>query len=72
MSDEIIEELWRIKDEIAREHGYNVESLAAYFQGKERTGERQVMDLQSMKKAAGQGKSPTPSSSGASRPRGGS
>ena len=37
MPDEIIEELWRIKDEIAREHGYDIESLAAYLQSKERT-----------------------------------
>lgn len=72
MSDEIIEELWLVKDEIAREHGYDVESLAAYFQGKERTGERQVVDLQSMRKVAEQGKSPTPSSSGASGPKGSS
>ena len=31
MPDEIIEELRRIKDEIAREHGYDVGSLAAYL-----------------------------------------
>lgn len=68
MSDEIIEELWRIKDEIAREHGYDVGSLA-YLQSKERTEGRQVVDLQSLKKAAGQDESP-PSSSGASRPKG--
>ncbi len=29
MADEIIEEVWRIKGEIAREHGYDVERLAA-------------------------------------------
>lgn len=69
MSDGIIEELWRIKDKIAREHGYDVGSLAAYLQSKERTEGRQVVDLQSLKKAAGQDESP-PSSSGASRPKG--
>ena len=38
MADEIIEELWRVKDEIAREHGYDVDRLAAYFRrrGRER------------------------------------
>ena len=37
MSDEIIEELWRIKDTIAREHGNDVRKLAAYLQdGKRR------------------------------------
>lgn len=32
MSDEIIEELWQIKDSIAREHGNDVRKLAAYLQ----------------------------------------
>ena len=38
MADEIIEEVWRIKDEIAREHGYDVARLGAYFRrlGRER------------------------------------
>ena len=31
MSDEIIEELWLIKDSIAREHDYDIESLVAYL-----------------------------------------
>ena len=35
MADEIIEEVWRIKDEIAREHGYDLDRLGAYFQGRE-------------------------------------
>ena len=35
--DEIIEELWRIKDSIAREHGNDVRKLAAYLRdGKRR------------------------------------
>ena len=36
MADEIIEEVWRIKDEIAREHGYDLDRLGAYFRGRER------------------------------------
>ena len=35
MPDEIIEELWGIKDSIAREHGNDVRKLAAYLQGGE-------------------------------------
>lgn len=31
MADEIIEKVWRIKDEIAREHGYDVGRLGAYY-----------------------------------------
>ena len=45
MSDTIIEELWRIKDGIAQEHGYDVRALAAYLQNKERTKSRQVVNL---------------------------
>ncbi len=36
MSDEIIEELWKIKDSIAREHGNDVRKIAAYLEGRER------------------------------------
>ena len=35
MPDEIIEELWGIKDSIAREHSNDVRKLAAYLQGGE-------------------------------------
>ena len=33
MSDEIIEELWRAKEDIAREHGNDVRKLASYLHG---------------------------------------
>lgn len=57
MSDEIIEELWRIKDSIAREHGYDIEALAAYLRSKKRAEGQQVVDLSAMKKTAEQGTS---------------
>ena len=38
MPDEIIEELWRIKDDMAREHGNDVRKLATYLQGKQPRG----------------------------------
>ena len=57
MSDEIIEELWRIKDSIAREHGYDIEALAAYLQSKEKAEGRQIVDLCAIKKTAEQGDS---------------
>ena len=31
MSDEILEEVWRIKDEIAKEHGYDIVALGNYY-----------------------------------------
>ena len=36
MPDEIIEELWKIKDSIAKEHGNDVRKIAAYLQGRKR------------------------------------
>lgn len=57
MSDEIIEELWRIKDSIAREHEYDIEALVAYLQSKEKAEGRQIVDLSAMKKNAEQGAS---------------
>ena len=55
MSDEIIEELWRIKDSIAQEHGYDIEALVAYrVQSKEKAEDRQIVDLSAMKKTAEQ------------------
>ena len=51
MTDEIIEELWRIKDNIARDHGYNLDTLVAYLRSKERSGDHPVID--SMEKGVG-------------------
>ena len=38
MSDEVIQELWKFKDRIALEHGYDIDVLVAYLQSKERPG----------------------------------
>lgn len=45
MPDEIIEELWRIKDGIAREHGYDVRRLAAYLQSGKRAERERTVDM---------------------------
>ena len=45
MSDEIIEELWRIKDGIAREHGYDVRRLATYLQSEKRVERERAVDV---------------------------
>lgn len=37
MTDEIIKELWGIKDDIARDHGYDLDQLVADLRSKERT-----------------------------------
>jgi hypothetical protein len=63
MSDEIITELWQIKDSIAREHGYDLEALVAHFQTKKRPEGQRVVDLRAIRGAAEQG------AAGDARPR---
>ena len=50
MSDEVIEELWRIKDDMGREHGYDVARLATDLQRRQREGGHQVVDLRALRK----------------------
>lgn len=45
MPDEIIEELWRIKDGMAREHGHDVRKLAAYLQNDRRAEDERTARL---------------------------
>jgi hypothetical protein len=55
MSDEIIKELWQIKDSIAQEHGYDLEALVAHLQTKKRSEGQRIVDLRAIKGAAEQG-----------------
>jgi hypothetical protein len=55
MADEIITELWAIKDGIARQHGYDIDALIAHLQETGRAKNRQVVDLSARKRAAEQG-----------------
>ena len=52
MPDEIIKELWQIKDDIAREHGYDIRALVAHLQSKKRAKGQHVVDLHSQRRAA--------------------
>ena len=52
MSDEIIREVWHIKDAISREGNYNPRSLGDLLRKRQNTGTRQVVDLSSRRKAA--------------------
>ena len=54
MPDELIEELWRIKDGMAREHGYDVDALVAHLRTRERMESRRVVDLCAAREAAEQ------------------
>ena len=52
MNDEIITEVWKVKDAIAREYRCNVKSLVAHLRAKKHTPENQVVDLRAIKLAA--------------------
>ena len=54
MADEIIEEFWKIKDDIAHECGYDVKALVARLKDKKHVGERPVVDLRAIRQTADQ------------------
>jgi len=43
-ADEIIEELWKAKDDIARECGYDLNQLAELLRKRQDQGKRKVVD----------------------------
>jgi len=51
MADEIIEELWSIKDGIAREHDYHVDALVAHLTALAPSPGRRVVDLRATRAA---------------------
>ena len=52
MPDEIIKELWQIKEDIAREHGYDIDALVAHLRAKERREGQHDADLGSLQEDA--------------------
>ncbi|MYB54445.1 MAG: hypothetical protein F4X77_19930 [Acidobacteriia bacterium] len=54
MADEVIEELWRVKEAMARECGYDVTRLAADLQRRQQEHAHRIVDLQALHKAADQ------------------
>jgi len=52
MPDTIINELWEIKDSIAREHGYDIDALVAHLDTKKRPESQPVVNLRAKKEAA--------------------
>ena len=42
MVDETLKELWAIKDDIAREHGYDLDALVAYLRSKPKSSNPDV------------------------------
>jgi len=64
MADEIIQELWKIKDEIAYEHNYDLDSLSAYLRTRKRPGNQKAINLQALKQMTEQGAAPDRYSAG--------
>jgi hypothetical protein len=54
MADEIIKELWKIKDAIAEECGCDVKLLVAHLRAKKHEEDKRVVDLRWMKQTAEQ------------------
>jgi hypothetical protein len=45
MRDEILEEVWRARDEFAKKHNYDIRAMVATLQEKERKSGRKIVDL---------------------------
>lgn len=58
MADEVIEELWRIKEAMAQEYDYDVTRLAADLQRSQQEHAHRIVDFQALRKAADQEESP--------------
>jgi hypothetical protein len=55
MADEIIKELWKIKDDIATEYHGDVKALFAHLRAKKHVGDQRMVDLRSVKQTVEQG-----------------
>jgi hypothetical protein len=52
MADEIIKELWQIKDRMANEYGCDVKALIDYLRTKKHSADVNVINLRAMKAEA--------------------
>ncbi len=50
MKNEILEELWKSKDEVAKEYMYNIDKLVEALRKKEKGGKATIIDLTSERK----------------------
>ena len=51
MQNEILEELWKVKDEMAKKNEYNLDKLAYLLKEKEKTEKRKIVDFAKAQKA---------------------
>ena len=50
MADRVIEELWRIKEAMAQEHGYDIARLAADLETKQEEERHRIVNLHAVRK----------------------
>ena len=50
MNDEIIQEVWQIKNTIGKEVNYNLHALGALLQKRQYSGKKRIVDLSSKRK----------------------
>lgn len=48
VSDEVLREVWRIKDELSESYGHDIEKLFADIQKKQRLSGRRIVNLQTI------------------------
>lgn len=53
MKNEILEELWQTKDAVAKEYGYDIDSLVKGLRKKEVSEKARVIDLREGRKSSG-------------------
>jgi hypothetical protein len=56
MADEIIKELWAIKDKMAGESGFDAKALVDHLRTKKHPADQVVVDLRSLRQNARSGK----------------
>ena len=56
MADEIIRELWAIKDKMADEYGYDVKDLVDDLRKKKHREDQSIVDLRSLRRNSKSGK----------------
>jgi hypothetical protein len=52
MKNEILEELWKVKDQLGEKYGNNIDALAGAMKAKEKGETNRVIDLSHDQKAA--------------------
>ena len=50
MTDEIIKELWKVKDTIAREYEYDIDALICHLETKQKSKNYRIVDLHALRK----------------------